>query len=56
MLVGKKSFNVDVQINCTKFLATAYAILNRYDALSEEVKMQLKSSQCTCTATWHGMV
>ena len=40
MLVGGKSFNVDVKINRTKFLATAYAILNRCGALSEEVKMQ----------------
>ena len=41
MLVGGKSFNVDVEINRTKFLATTYSILNRCGALSEEVKMQL---------------
>ena len=45
MLVGEKSFNVDVEINHTKFLATIYAILNRCGVLSEEVKMQLISSQ-----------
>ena len=32
-------------INRTKFLAIAYAILNRCDALSKEVKMHLISSQ-----------
>ena len=45
MLVGGKSFNVDVEINRTKFLATAYAILKRCGAFSEVVKMQLISSQ-----------
>ena len=46
MLVGGKSYNVDEEINRTKVLETAYAFLNRCGALSEEVKMQLISSQC----------
>ena len=46
MLVSGKSLNVDVDINRTKFLATAYAVLNRCGALYEEVNMQLITSQC----------
>ena len=44
ILVGGKSYNIDVEINRTKFLETAYAILNRCGALSEEIKIQLISS------------
>ena len=49
MLVSGKSFNVDVEINRSKFLVRAYAILNRCGTLSEEVKMQLISSKCVPT-------
>ena len=46
MLVGGKVFNADLEINRTKLLTTAYAILNRFCALFKEAKMQLISSQC----------
>ena len=45
MRVCEKSLNVGVKINRTKFLVTAYAILNRCDAFTEKVKIQLISSQ-----------
>ena len=39
MLVSGKSFNIDVEINRTKFLANFDAILSRCLALSEKVEM-----------------
>ena len=45
-LIGGRHLSVDVDCNRKKFLATAYAILNRCGGLSEEVLMQLITKQC----------